>query len=202
MIPALVAHADDIIVDNTDDAGAGSLRQAIADAKPGDRVVITATGTIALTSGQLEITETLTISGPGAGSLSISGNDSSRVFTITSGVDVTISGVTIRDGSATDGGGVYNRGTLTVTTTRQNGSVLVTFTDDGPGVSPENLTRIFDPFFTTKEAGKGTGLGLSICHGIVAEHGGQIYAASQPGRGATILIELCINGNNHTEAMR
>jgi signal transduction histidine kinase len=96
----------------------------------------------------------------------------------------------------------HNRGTLTVTTTRQNGSVLVSFTDDGPGIPPENLTRIFDPFFTTKEAGKGTGLGLSICHGIVAEHGGQIYAASQPGRGATILIELCINGNNHAEAMR
>jgi signal transduction histidine kinase len=96
----------------------------------------------------------------------------------------------------------HNRGTLTVTTRRQNGSVLVSFTDDGPGISPENLTRIFDPFFTTKEAGKGTGLGLSICHGIVAEHGGQIYAASQPGRGATILIELCINGNRHTEVMR
>jgi len=96
----------------------------------------------------------------------------------------------------------HNRGTLTVTTTRQNGSVLVSFTDNGPGIPPENLTRIFDPFFTTKEAGKGTGLGLSICHGIVAEHGGQIYAASQLGRGATILIELCINGNNHAEVMR
>jgi signal transduction histidine kinase len=96
----------------------------------------------------------------------------------------------------------HNRGTLTATTTRQNGSVLVSFTDDGPGIPRENLTRIFDPFFTTKEAGKGTGLGLSICHGIVAEHGGQIYAASQPGRGATIFIELCINGSNHAEVMR
>jgi signal transduction histidine kinase len=37
---------------------------------------------------------------------------------------------------------------------------------------------------------------LSICHGIVAEHGGQIYATSQPGKGATIFIELPINGNN------
>ena len=96
----------------------------------------------------------------------------------------------------------HNRGTLTVTTTRQNGSVLVSFTDDGPGIPPENLTRIFDPFFTTKEAGKGTGLGLSICHGIVAEHGGQIYAASQLGRGASILIELCINDSNHAEVTR
>lgn len=96
----------------------------------------------------------------------------------------------------------HNGGTLTVTTTRQNGNVLVSFTDDGPGIPPENLTRIFDPFFTTKEVGKGTGLGLSICHGIVAEHGGQIYAASQLGRGASILIELCIHDSNHAEVTR
>jgi PAS domain S-box-containing protein len=90
----------------------------------------------------------------------------------------------------------HKKGTLTVTTKRQNSSVLVSFADDGPGIAAENLGRIFDPFFTTKEAGKGTGLGLSICHGIVAEHGGQIYATSQPGKGATIFIELPINGNN------
>ena len=95
----------------------------------------------------------------------------------------------------------HNRGTLIITTKRQNGGVLVAFADDGPGIPPENLSRIFDPFFTTKEAGKGTGLGLSICHGIVAAHGGQIYARSQPGRGATISIELPIDGGNHVEVM-
>jgi len=88
----------------------------------------------------------------------------------------------------------HNRGTLTVTTRRQNGSVRVSFADDGPGIPPENLSRIFDPFFTTKEAGMGTGLGLSICHGIVVSHGGQIYTRSQPGKGATIFIELPTNG--------
>jgi len=90
----------------------------------------------------------------------------------------------------------HKKGTLTVSTKRQNSSILVSFSDDGPGIAAENLGRIFDPFFTTKEAGKGTGLGLSICHGTVAEHGGQIYATSQPGKGATIFIELPINGNN------
>ena len=88
-----------------------------------------------------------------------------------------------------------NRGTLTITTKKQNTNVRISIADDGPGISRENLSRIFDPFFTTKEAGKGTGLGLSICHGIVAEHGGQIYARSQPDKGATIVIELPIN--NH-----
>jgi PAS domain S-box-containing protein len=88
----------------------------------------------------------------------------------------------------------HGKGTLTIATKRQNSSVVVSFADDGPGIPPENLKRIFDPFFTTKETGKGTGLGLSICHGIVTEHGGQIYARSQLGKGATIHVELPING--------
>jgi PAS domain S-box-containing protein len=89
----------------------------------------------------------------------------------------------------------HKRGTLTITTKKQNGStVRISIADDGPGIPQENLRRIFDPFFTTKEAGKGTGLGLSICHGIVAEHGGQIYARSQPGKGTTLFVELPING--------
>ncbi len=91
----------------------------------------------------------------------------------------------------------HNRGTLTITTKKQNDTVLISIADDGPGIPPENLKRIFDPFFTTKEAGKGTGLGLSICHGIVTEHGGQIYARSQLGKGATIFVELHITGRDH-----
>ncbi|NWF77758.1 MAG: PAS domain S-box protein [Chloroflexi bacterium] len=86
----------------------------------------------------------------------------------------------------------HNRGTLTITTKKQNSNVMISFADDGPGIPPENLGRVFDPFFTTKPAGKGTGLGLSICHGIVAEHGGQIYARSELGEGATFIIELPI----------
>jgi PAS domain S-box-containing protein len=86
-------------------------------------------------------------------------------------------------------------GTLTITTKKQNSNVRISFTDDGPGISRENLSRVFNPFFTTKEAGRGTGLGLSICHGIVSEHGGQIYARSQSDKGATIIVELPIN--NH-----
>jgi len=91
----------------------------------------------------------------------------------------------------------HNNGTLTITTKKQNKSVMISFADDGPGIPRENLNRIFDPFFTTKEAGKGTGLGLSICHGIVTEHGGQIYVRSQLGKGATIFIELPIDGRDH-----
>jgi PAS domain S-box-containing protein len=87
----------------------------------------------------------------------------------------------------------HNKGTLTITTQKQNNTVMISIADNGPGIPPENLRRIFDPFFTTKEAGKGTGLGLSICHGIVTEHGGQIYARNQPGKGATFFVELPIS---------
>jgi len=96
----------------------------------------------------------------------------------------------------------HKKGTLTITTEKQNGSVRISFADDGPGIPPENLNRIFDPFFTTKDVGKGTGLGLSICHGIVVEHHGQIYAKSQLGKGTTIFIELPINSSDHIESIQ
>jgi PAS domain S-box-containing protein len=84
----------------------------------------------------------------------------------------------------------HHRGKLTITTRRYDSFVKITITDDGPGISEENLKHIFDPFFTTKEVGKGTGLGLSICHGIVMEHGGKIYAGSEKGMGASFIVEL------------
>jgi signal transduction histidine kinase len=92
---------------------------------------------------------------------------------------------------------MHNAGTLTITTKKENSTVRISIADDGPGITPENLGRIFDPFFTTKEAGRGTGLGLSICHGIVSEHGGQIYVRSQLGKGATIFVDLPIKKPRH-----
>lgn len=87
----------------------------------------------------------------------------------------------------------HQRGTLTITTEKAGTLVKASFADDGPGISKENLGHLFDPFFTTKEVGKGTGLGLSICHGIIAEHGGRIYAESELGKGATFVVELPIS---------
>jgi signal transduction histidine kinase len=70
--------------------------------------------------------------------------------------------------------------------------IRVTFRDNGPGMSQDVLSSAFDPFFTTKEVGRGTGLGLSICYGIVREHGGRLHAQSEPGRGATFVVEIPI----------
>jgi signal transduction histidine kinase/CheY-like chemotaxis protein len=69
------------------------------------------------------------------------------------------------------------------------GGVSVVVEDTGPGIAAALLPRIFDPFVTSKGA-HGTGLGLSISYGIVREHGGDIRAESQPGRGARFSIEL------------
>jgi PAS domain S-box-containing protein len=84
------------------------------------------------------------------------------------------------------------KGKITVTTDVVEDYVRISVADNGPGISPENITIIFDPFFTTKPAGSGSGLGLSVCHGIIAEHGGNIYAESTPGKGTTFTIELPI----------
>jgi two-component system, NtrC family, sensor kinase len=81
-------------------------------------------------------------------------------------------------------------GHLVVTTEFQEGKIRIKFRDNGPGLSPQAQKHLFEPFFTTKEVGKGTGLGLSICFGIVSQHGGQIWAESEPGQGTTFIVEL------------
>ena len=62
--------------------------------------------------------------------------------------------------------------------------------DTGCGISKDVISKIFDPFYTTKEPDKGTGLGLSVVHGIVKTHGGDIFAESEEGQGATFTVRL------------
>src|SRR5262245_26566383 len=99
------------LVTNLNDSGAGSLRAGIAS---GDDTITFARGlhgTITLTSGQLDVTSSVTILGPGASKLAVSGNNASRVFEIAAGFDVSISGLTITHGHAPDqGGGILNDG--------------------------------------------------------------------------------------------
>jgi signal transduction histidine kinase/ActR/RegA family two-component response regulator len=68
-------------------------------------------------------------------------------------------------------------------------TVRLEVSDDGAGIPRDVLPRIFDPFFTTKPAGIGTGLGLSIVQAIAREHGGEVSAESEEGRGATFVVE-------------
>src|SRR5262249_28185971 len=94
------------------DAGAGSLRQAILDTPAGGTVDFQPglSGTITLTSGELAINKDLTVAGPGADVVTVSGNHASRVFNIARTFTVDISGLTIADGSVgiAFGGGIFN----------------------------------------------------------------------------------------------
>src|SRR5437899_5238644 len=100
---AIPAHAATITVTNTNDSGAGSLRQALTDANNGDTITFAVTGTIGLTSGELVVDKSITISGPGADNLAVNGNATYRVFYIAPGNTITISGLTITNGRATAG---------------------------------------------------------------------------------------------------
>lgn len=75
---------------------------------------------------------------------------------------------------------------------RGQGSILVSVTDTGVGISEENLEKLFNPFFTTKNA-QGTGLGLMICHHIIDQHRGNIDVQSKPGKGTTMTVQIPID---------
>lgn len=70
---------------------------------------------------------------------------------------------------------------------RPGSYALLTFSDNGPGMSQDNLRRATEPFFTTKESGIGTGLGLSTCEGILLQSGGAMDIEAEPGQGARVL---------------
>src|SRR6266511_4130860 len=130
------AYAATITVTSTADSGMGSLRQALADANDGDTINFDAavSGTITLTSGELLVNDSITISGPDADLLAVNGNAASRVFHISSGKTVTISGLTITNGSASggtypnnSGGGIFNdHAALTVNNCALSGNATLT----------------------------------------------------------------------------
>lgn len=173
---ATPAEAATFTVTNVGDSGAGSLRQAISDANGAagaDTIDFQAglMGTIVLTTGQLAITDSVTIQGPGAASISVSGNSASRVFYLynsASLLDVTISGITIDSGAASigagivdfdenltlddvtirnnsasvDGGGLWANG-LTLDVTIRNSRITGnTATDDGGGIYVNNVATM------------------------------------------------------------
>lgn len=82
-----------------------------------------------------------------------------------------------------DGGG-----TITLRVTRTAGVVSIAVSDDGPGVPSELQTDIFRPLVTTKTYGMG--LGLPYCKRVAAAHGGRLVLESEPGSGATFILEV------------
>ncbi len=87
---------------------------------------------------------------------------------------------------------ISGKGKISISTKVENKKTLISVTDTGCGIDPENLTKITDPFFTTRDPGKGTGLGLSITLSIIEEHEGTLEFYSHPNTGTTANIILPI----------
>ncbi len=186
-----------------------SLREAItyAASLPGvDTISFRAglTGTITLTQGELDITSSLTITGPGADKLTVDANQASRVFNIDDGtstdLQVSLTGLTIRGGQLignAKGGGILNEEDLTVQncTVRDNSGAS---TATGIGIYNSGIVTILD---STISSNLGGGAAVLNDHGnatmrdtMVSEHADAIYVVFNDG---TFLIQDCdISGNN------
>jgi len=174
-----------LTVTSTNDSGSGSLRQTIQEAAPADTIEFSVTGLITLTNGELLVTRDLVIVGPGATNLALSGHSTTRVFEVASGISLTISGLAIVAGRDTNGGGIYNAGSLTLLhcafltnvaagKSADPGSVA----GDGCGGAVYNsgALNIWDTVFH-KNAASGGGFGLPFGQGSAGASGfgGGVY---------------------------
>ena len=81
-------------------------------------------------------------------------------------------------------------GTLGIKLVKEQDQVILSVSDTGIGIPPQNVPKLFTPFFTTKDVGDNTGLGLTVVHGIISDHEGTIRVESEPGKGATFHVCL------------
>jgi two-component system NtrC family sensor kinase len=82
------------------------------------------------------------------------------------------------------------KGKVTIQSFRSDDQVTVQVSDNGIGISAENLQKVFEPFFTTKAPGRGTGLGLPTSYRIIKQHSGTIQVESVLKRGTTVTVKL------------
>ncbi|MHB8647692.1 MAG: choice-of-anchor Q domain-containing protein [Thermomicrobiales bacterium] len=140
-----------------------ALRDAIGYATSGvDTIVFNATGsgTITLTNGSLTLTASVTITGPTSGTaVAVSGNHAVRVFTIQSPIIVSISNMTIMNGSANVGGGIYNvSGTLILTNTVITGNAAIIASDAGGIANYVGNLTVIDSTISNNTACNGGGI--------------------------------------------
>ena len=159
-------------VSNLFDSGAGSLRQAILDtnALPGADIIDFApdlSGTINLTSGELLITDSLTLNGPGFELLTIDAQQLSRVFDINTDFTseaVTLSGLTITGGATQgnfeNGGGIRNQGNLTVSNSIISGNSTSGYLGDGGGIGSTGSLTISKSTISDNSVNEASGGGI------------------------------------------
>jgi hypothetical protein len=193
------------VVENTADDGAGSLRAAIGNAACTSISFDAALSgqTITLTSGELVIDRALTITGPGASQLAVSGGDSSRVARVGYGIEASISGLTITGGSDMSGGGIYNYGTLTLADCVVTGNRA---TSNGGGIHNEwnSVLTVTDCSVADNAAYDGGGIantegqvtldGSTVSNNTAVSRGGGIFMD----RGVLLVRASTISGNSAT----
>jgi len=92
---------------------------------------------------------------------------------------------------------ISGQGEIIVKTSNpEKSSILISVSDNGSGIAPQDLSHIFEPFYSTKHHTSGTGLGLAIVHGIIENHKGTINIESEPGKGTNMKIKLPLKGQN------
>ena len=182
-LAAANAHANTIIVTNTNDGGRGSLRQAIADANDSDTInAMGVFGSIELSNGELPVDKNLTINGPGADKLSVENTLLSRVFEIASDKIVAISGLAINSGEAVLGGGIYNAGMLEITGCSMSGNEAGGLRERGLGGGIYNAS------------GAEVAIIDSIICGNSADEGGGIYNAGSMQIARTTIRDNFVGG--------
>ena len=214
------------VTSTADDGSAGTLRQAIAEANAAtspstiDFQLASTPATITLTQGQLSLSNTsaaITIDGPGADLLSISGNHLSTVMAVYSGVTASLSGLTITGGAPsnnTEGGGLYSSGTLSLNnctiagnSSNQPGGGLETVTPPGSGVASATLTDCTISGNSSTQEGGGvasyestlTLINCTISGNSAAAAGGLWSSGGLPTyQGKSTLINCTISGNTAT----
>jgi hypothetical protein len=136
------------IVTSTADRGPGSLRQAVLSARSGDTItfVLEKHAIIAL-DDPIELKQALTIAGPGASLVTISGARRSRIFAVRRGVKAAITGLTLRDGKAESGGAIDNEGDLTL-----DRDVFSNDSAAAAGTGPRPFAAV--PFFDPRPRGR------------------------------------------------
>ncbi|MEH2062181.1 MAG: DUF4347 domain-containing protein, partial [Nostoc sp.] len=200
------------IVTNTNDSGAGSLRQAIINANndPGiETIIFDTTGifgdatpdTITLTSGQLNVTEGVIIQGTGANKLAISGNNASRVFNASA--SLSIDGLNITGGNAGNsfGGGIYSTSSVTVSNSTISGNVTNTSGGGIYGTSSVIVSNSTISGNTANTSGGGiygtssaTVSDSTISGNIVNTSGGGIYTSNATITNSTLSGNTASNG--------
>jgi signal transduction histidine kinase len=105
----------------------------------------------------------------------------------TSALGQVVLNLVLNAAQAIEGSGLKGK-TIRIVVESQGETAVLSVSDDGPGISKENLERIFEPYFTTKSTG--TGLGLSIVREMVRRVGGQISVLSQPNHETTFRVLL------------